>query len=126
MKRTVVGFFLLIALLGGGVLSGWHQSRYHEGVTVLLEQGARLAMEGKMAAAAETALDARKVWERGWTLAAVLTDNNPLEQVDTGFRRLEVYAQAGDNLSFAVLCAELAGQVQALGDAHGAQWWNFL
>lgn len=126
MKRTVAGFALLILLLAGGLLSGWSQSRYHDRVTELLEQAGRLALAEEMAAAVETAADAREIWQRGWMLAAVLTDHDPLELVDVGFRRLEVYASVGDRVSFATLCAELAGQVRALGDAHGAQWWNFL
>lgn len=122
MKRTVVGFTLLILLLMGGILSGWSQRNYHEQVADLLEQAAREPLP----TAWEQALHAREIWERGWTMAAVLTDHAPLEQIGAGFSRLEIFAQEGDSLSFRVLCAELACQVQALGDAHGVQWWNFL
>lgn len=126
MKRTAVGLALLVLLLAGAILSGRSQVAYHQRVSDLLEQASRAAMEDRFPAAVEMALDARGVWEQGWMAAAVLTDHAPLEQIDVGFRRLEVYAQAGDTLSFGVLCADLAGQVEALGDAHGAQWWNFL
>lgn len=126
MKRTVVGFSLLIVLLSAGILSGRNQTRHHEQVAGLLEQAARYAAEDNLRAAAETAADARSVWRQGWTLAAVFTDHSPLEQIDVGFSRLEIYRKAGDTLSFGAVCAELAGQVRALGDAHGVQWWNIL
>lgn len=122
MSRTVVGFILLIVLLLGGILSGWSQKNYHEQVADLLEQAAREPLPD----AWERALRARKIWERGWTLAAVFTDHAPLEQIGAGFSRLELFAQEGDSLSFRVLCTELACQVRALGDAHGVQWWNIL
>ena len=126
MMRTVVGFCLLILLLAGGILSGKHQTQHHEQIAHLLEQASVQAGAGQLADARETAAEARRIWEGGWSMAAVFTDHNPLEQVDVGFIRLKIYGEAGDALAFAVVCGELSGQVQALGDAHGSNWWNFL
>ena len=126
MKRIAVGAALLLLILAGGILSAGNQIRYHKKVAGLLEQAAQQAMAGELPGAKETALDARGVWERGWSLAAVFTDHNSLEQINEGFVRLDVYGEAGDLLAFGAICADLAGQVRALGDAHGVRWWNFL
>ena len=37
-----------------------------------------------------------------------------------------VYGEKKDNLSFAVLCAELSREMAAIGDAHLPTWWNLL
>ena len=126
MKRTVFGLVLLLVLLAAGITSALGMSRYHEKVAALLDQSAAQAMDDDLPGAMQTAQQAWEQWERGWNISAAFTDHDPLEQIDGGFAQLKLYGEAGEALPFAAVCVELAKQVEAIGDAHGAQWWNIL
>ena len=126
MRRTAVGFALLLVLLVAGIGSGMCLSRHNEQVAALLDGAAARAMDGDLSGAEASAEEAWGLWKQRWNISAAFTDHAPLEQVDGGFAQLKIYGEAGEALSFAAVCAGLARQVEALGDAHGAQWWNIL
>ena len=41
-------------------------------------------------------------------------------------RSLPVYAAAREETDFAAGCAALSRKVEAMGQAHGASWWNLF
>ena len=124
--RTVVGVVLLVTLLIGGILSAGGMDQRNEAIAARLETAAEQALAGNMSQAGDTARSAREKWESGWNLCAAFTDHSPMEQIDGGFARLQLYEKIQDPTAFASVCVELAKQVEAIGDAHGAQWWNIL
>lgn len=126
MKRTIVGVAILAVLLAGGILASLGLTRHNTRVAGLLDTAAEQALAGQLPEALLTAENARSLWETRWNISAVFTDHDPLEQIDGGFARLGLYGRADDPLAFAAVCVELSRQIEALGDAHGAQWWNIL
>ena len=126
MSRTVVGALLLVLLLIGGILSAGGMARHNEAIAAQLERAAEQALTGDLDKAGNTVREAREDWESGWNVCAAFTDHGPMEQIDKGFARLQLYEQVKDQAAFAGVCVELAKQVEAIGDAHGAQWWNIL
>lgn len=126
MKRTVVGMALLIVLLAWGIVSAMGLARHNEKVSSLLDAAAAQAMASDLPAAIRTAEEARTVWESGRKISAAFVDHSPLDQIDADFLRLRLYGEAGDNVAFAAVCVELACRIGALGDAHGARWWNIF
>ncbi len=126
MKRSLIGAALLLLLLVGAIVSGKVITRHNERVAKLLDTAAEQAMADDLPEAMETMYLARQDWQRLWNLSASFADHDPLEQIDGGFSQLQIYGDAGENVSFAAVCVQLSQQIQALGDAHGAQWWNIL
>ena len=126
MSRTAVGVLLLILLLAGGILSSVGMDRYQEGIAARLETAAEQALAGDLSQAGSTAREAQDIWEAGRKVCAAFTDHGPMEQIDGGFARLQLYEQVRDSVAFAGVCVELSRQVRSIGDAHGAQWWNIL
>ena len=124
--RTVIGVVLLLVLLIGGILSAGGMDRHNEAIAAGLEAAAEQALAGDMAQAGDTAREAQEAWESGWNVCAAFTDHSPMEKIDGGFARLPLYEKLQDAAAFASVCVELAKQVQAIGDVHGAQWWNIL
>ena len=126
MKRGWIGLFLLLILLAGGLLVTWHMGSSHEAIAAKLDLAARQALAGNWEMAEDLAEDAQDRWEDSWHFSASFADHEPMETIDSLFAQLEACQAVRDQLSFAVICAQLAEQVQALGDAHGLTWWNLL
>ena len=124
--RTVIGVVLLVVLLIGGILSAGGMDRHNQDIAARLEAAAEQALAGDMVQAGGTAREAQEAWESGWNVCAAFTDHSPMEQIDGGFARLQLYEKIQDATAFAGICVELSKQVQAVGDAHGAEWWNIL
>ena len=49
-----------------------------------------------------------------------------MEEIDGGFAQVKAYSQAGEPADFAAACAQTARRVEAMGQAHGLNWWNVL
>ena len=86
---------------GAGARSDWDAARLHQ----------------------ETA---QRGWRKYWCLTAAFADHQPMEDADSLFARLPVYAAGGDSTEFSACCRELARRVQAIADAQRLTWWNLL
>lgn len=126
MSRTAFGIALLAVLLAGGIASAVGLTGHNSAISAQLNAAADQAMAGDLSGAMDTAQVAQEDWEKGWKISAAFTDHNPLEQINIGFDRLHLHGEARDPVAYALVCRELAGQIEALGDAHGTQWWNIL
>ena len=141
MKRGWIGLGLLGILLTAGLLVTGFMGRVHKDVSRELdesnayymgyvsrelEEAARAAGAGNWAEAAEDARDAYEDWQERWHLSAAFADHEPMEQIDGQFAQLWPYLEARDAVAFCALCRALARQVEAIGDAHGLNWWNLL
>ncbi len=126
MNRTLTGALLLILLLAAGILTALSMSRWNEEIAGQLDTAARQAMEGNPEEAAQTAREAEACWQKKWGIHAAIADHDPLEQIDVGFAQLRIYSEAGETVAFAAICAQLAQQIRAIGEAGSAGWRNIL
>lgn len=126
MRRCVIGFAMLVGLFLGSLLCTEYMIRQHEPLSEALTQAAAAALEGDLDRGAAICGKAREEWAKNRNFGAVLADHEPMEEIDGDFVQLEAYAAAGWEVEFAVLCGELSHKLQAMGDAHGLDWWNFL
>lgn len=124
--RELTGFALLVALLLAGLLSSWVMGRQHSGIARALEDSTWLALSGQWENARNAAQEAKQEWERGRRCQAAIVDQTRLEEIDSLFAELTVYAAAGERTEFARTCAALEQRLEALGDNHRAGWWNIL
>ena len=126
MNRIRFGAVLLIVLLIAGLWVAGNMTRWSEEIAGQLDISARQAFEEDFSSAVRTAGLAERQWQARWGINAAIADHAPLEQVDVGFAQLHIYADCGDRLSFAALCAQLAQQIRAIGEGAGAGWKNIL
>ena len=126
MKRGWIGAGLLVGLLVIGLLVTWFMDKIHSEISEELEFAARFVMAENWEEAAEAAEDAYEDWQEKWHFSAAFADHEPMEQIDALFAQLHPYLTDRDSVSFAAACRELARQIEAIGDAHGLNWWNLL
>ena len=126
MKRSWIGLFLLLLLLGVGIFCTWAMGDIHEPIAEQLTQAAEEAMARNWVSALWHAEDARDRWERWGIFRAALADHGPMEEIDALFTVLEVYSASRERIAFASLCREIAEKIHAIGDAHGMDWENLL
>ena len=55
-----------------------------------------------------------------------MADHGPLEEIDSLFAQVQIYADTGKTADFAAYCTRLAKLVTAVGEAHGLTWQNLL
>lgn len=126
MKRGGFGAVLLAALLVLGIISALAMDRLHSPLADTMEEASAAALAGDWHRAAQLTGEVHASWEKGWRFSACFADHGPMEQIDRLFSQLEVYRAAEDPLAFAVVCASLQTQLEAMGDAHKLNWWNLL
>ena len=126
MKRSWIGFILLLVLLAGSILTTGIMTAMHEPIEADLLQAAECAILGDWDNAGRFFRQAEKTWDKGTHIRACFADHNPVEEIDGEFVLLKVYCAYGDTVSFAGGCAQLARQVAAVGEAHELVWWNFF
>ena len=94
MKRSWIGFALLLVLLAGGIAATWGMAKCHEPIARDLENAAKTALQGDMAQGEVLMLQAREAWGRSRHLGACFADPPPMEEIDALFAEVEVYAAA--------------------------------
>ncbi len=126
MKRCWIGLGLLLLLLAAGALSTWRMGSFQKPIIAQVEASQTLAGQGDWDGAEAAVQSAQAQWEQGWGLSAALTDHAPMEQIDVLFAQLQVYAHARETAEYQALCAQVAVQLESMGDAHVPTWWNLL
>ena len=126
MKRSWIGFFMLILLLLGSLWSARFMVTIHKPIEEKLQQAAQLSMDGNWEQAAAFFREAEDAWQRWEHLRTCFADHNPVEDIDADFKLLKVCCAARETVSFAGGCLQLARQVAAVGEAHEPVWWNLL
>lgn len=126
MKRSWIGFALLVLLLLGSILSTAAMGRIHEPIEAELLQAAQCAMEGSWERAGDFFRKAEERWEKWEHFRTCFADHTPVEEIDGDFELLKVFCSARETASFAGGCLQLARQVAAVGEAHELVWWNLL
>lgn len=126
MKRSWIGFALLIAMLLGGILVTRKMGRIHDPIEKQLQQAAQCAMENNWTAAETAFREAESSWKQKERFRSCFADHNPVEEIDGNFEMLEVFCRTRERIAFAGGCRELARKVAAVGEAHELVWWNLL
>ncbi len=126
MKRSKFGLLLLIGLLVLGILSTWAMNRSTNPIAETVRQAGTAGFQMNWEIATEKMGEAKTQWEKRYPLCASLTDHEPMEEINSLFAQLEVYAESRDAQNFTAVCALLAENLEALGEAHSLTWWNLL
>lgn len=126
MKRSWIGFFLLLMLLGLGILATWGMDEIHGPIGEELQLAAAESLAGNWRQAAFHTARARRDWEAWQLVRSCLTDHDPMEEIDALFSALEVYGSCREKMAFSALCREMAEKIEAIGDAHSLVWKNIL
>lgn len=125
MKRMWIGAALLAVLLTVGILTGEAlESRFSYGADTLRRAG-EWAAAGDWDRAADLTDEVRQDWDDAQWMVRALTGHEQLEQIQISFAKLEVYEDS-DAVAFRALCAALAQELEALGDAHRCSWENLF
>lgn len=126
MKRSWIGFGLLVVLLIISLAVTAVMTRLHDEIELDLKQASRCAMEKDWDSAELFFLRARSRWESREHFRACFSDHTPSEEIDSDFAAAEILRQSRDRVAFAAACASLATQTAAIGEAHEPVWWNFF
>lgn len=126
MKRSWIGFILLLALLLGCILVTMAMGRIHDPIEAKLLQASQCALEGNWEKANVFFREARENWEEKEHFRTCFADHTPVEEIDADFEMLTVLCGTQEVTSFAGGCRSLARQVAAVGEAHELVWWNLL
>ena len=126
MKRSWMGAALLAGLLLLGLLSTWGMERCHAPLARALDQAGELALAERWEEAESYVNYTKEKWERNWGFAASLADHEPMERINGLYAQLEISGKERDPLVYAMLCAQLKEEMEAMGEAHSLKWWNLL
>lgn len=126
MKRSWIGFALLLVLLLASIFVTIFMSRIHKPIEIDLNQAAECALMADWDNTCRYFRSARDQWEKWAHLRACFADHTPVEEIDASFALLEVYCQSRDSVSFAAACRQTARQAAAVGEAHEMVWWNLF
>lgn len=126
MKRMWLGLGILVLFLALGLWSSYSIEKQHVPLARDLESAAEAALSGDLTAGKEQAEKVKKEWENQWNPSATIVDHTPMDEIDSHFARLEVYAQTKNTEAFAAGCKQLAQLITATAEAHSFTWWNIL
>lgn len=126
MKRSKFGLGILLALLVLGAVSAWMMVRLLEPVAETVGQAGEAALRQDWSAAEALSGAVRQTWDRRFPFFASFSDHEPMEEINGLFAQLEIYARSRDPQNFAAICAQLAKDLEAMGEAHSLKWWNLL
>lgn len=125
-KHFWFGVALMAALLALSVGITGFMTAIHTPSQQALDKACQAAVQDNPQQAQALAAQAKERWQRFRSLSAAVADHDPIEETDRLFAQLDVYAHTGDWTEFAVCCAQLSKQVQAIIQAHMPAWWNLL
>lgn len=126
MKRSWIGFILLMGMLLGGILVTRKMGNIHDRIEEQLQMAAQYALDRNWERAESVFREAEDGWDRQEHFRSCFADHNPVEEIDGNFEMLAVFCSTRDRIAFAGGCRELARKVAAVGEAHELVWWNLL
>jgi hypothetical protein len=126
MKRSWIGFGLLVGVLVIALLATGFMTRIHEEVALELRQSAQCALLGEWENVQLFLTRAQRNWTKWGHLRACLMDHTPAEEMDAAFASLDIYRQGRDAIAYRAACAVLVSRMEALAEANTASWWNLF
>ena len=125
-KRFYLGLAILLLLLILCIVAAIGMKAIHRPLEIALGQAADLAAAGDQEQAISIARGAYKRWMRYHALSASFADHSPMDDTDTLFQEMLVYAQTKEIPHFIACCRQLAVMTQAMYDAHSFSLKNLL
>jgi len=126
MVRGWFGLAILIAFLLLGFLTAGVMDNAHLPTEKLLAQAAEKTLAGDFDGAVALGMEAKNRWDKHWNGTATVADHSPMDDVDSLFAEMEIYAATEEKPHFAAVCQELSQRIQAVAGAHRFSWWNIL
>ena len=124
MKRSWIGFGILLALLALCLAVGCCLDRFQEPLTRQLDQAAIFVRQDCWPQARTLAQEVQGTWEQCRGAIACVADHTPMEEIDDLFAQLSFYE--GDPAEYAAACAALSQKLGAISDAHRLSLWSFF
>lgn len=124
MKRSWIGFALLLVLLAVCLAVTVFMTRIHEDMALDLKQSEECALLGDWDNAALFLRRASRNWEKWEPLRSCFADHSETEDIDAALASLEIWCRIRDSAAYRASCAALTKQVEAVGEAHALTWWN--
>ena len=126
MKRLWLGVILTAILLVAGIVIGSFMVHTGDTIAGILDNAADAALSGNFQTATALAEDAHNRWDTAWHWIAAAADHAPMDEIDSLFAQILVYADTGAEQEFAAHCKRISMLVSAVGEAHSFNWWNLL
>ena len=126
MKRSYIGFALVLTLLILGLLGSTALSRIHIPLAQTAAQAAGEAETGNLPAARELVRQVRAQWDAHGTVRRALMDHRTLDQVESLLAELEAHDARAQPGSFAAACRKLAQALENVARDHALTWENLL
>ena len=126
MKRSWIGFGLLLVILVISLLATVLMTRIHEEVALELRQSSECALVGDWDNVRLFLTRAQSCWTKQTHIRSCLMDHAPAEEMDAAFASLEIYRQARDPIAYRAACVTLVSRVEALAEAQTLTWWNIF
>lgn len=126
MKRLWIGLSILVVLLAGCCLIHTALARIHDPIATDLEQAAAAALIEDWATARDLALHATTRWEKFHRFTAAFADHTPMDELDSLFAELRIYAGTRENPHFSATCTHLSFLATSIAESHRLSWWNLL
>lgn len=126
MNRLWLGIGLMAVLLAAGIWVGSFMDRTTAQISGALESAANTALSGDLQGATALSADAQHRWDNAWHRVAAMADHAPMDEIDSLFAQLAIYADTGTPEEFAGYCRRISRLVLAVGEAHCFSWWNLL
>lgn len=126
MKRFWIGATVLAVLLASGWGVAYFIEHSHGPIRDDLAQAVQAAMDDRFAQATALMENAHAKWLRCRDFTAAFADHDVLEEMDSLFAEIKVYAAAGDRIAFCAACAHLSELAKAVSESHLPKWQNLL
>ena len=126
MKRLWIGLGILLLLLALGIGVTKGMETIHTPICEQLRRAEAAAAEQDWAEADALSDAARQRWQTWHRFTAAFADHVPMDEIDSLFAELAVYARARDKDHFCAICAQLSQLVRAMAESHSPTWWNLL
>jgi len=125
MIRFWFGIGLLLALLAGSIGVCLGIVPFHEKGADILDEAARLALQGNWTEAIAKTAVLDKQWQQKQHLTAAFVDHEPLEEANALFAELALMTpeQAWE---FSAVCVHLAQTFRAIAEPLDLKWWSLL
>lgn len=124
-KRFWLGVTILTLFLVLSLGTVWVMRSIHDPAQADLRAAVSAAQDGNYEQASVFAGRAYRRWYLYRNYTACVADHGPMDDVETLFAEMRVYAREQDP-HFTACCAQLEILLQAIADAHTPTWWNFL
>jgi hypothetical protein len=126
MKRLWFGLAILAVLLASGYLILNRLDKIHAPIAADLEQAAAAALREDWDTALDLAQHATIRWEKFHRFTAAFADHTPMDELDSLFAELNIYARMQENPHFSATCAHLRFLTTTIADSHRLTWQNLL